>query len=148
MTRYRYTSPSYYVYQADVICEDCGLQIRKELADPSVCKEPVNPEDEGTYDSSEFPKGPYSCNFDESDSPSHCGMGDRCVNAEWCPAHGEGSHKIGLFLENRLTSDGYKYVENACKEALAGSGGCVALDIWARFYGISLEEDDNLPKGE
>lgn len=48
-------------------------------------------QDESTYDSGEYPKGPYGDGGGESDSPQHCGA----------------CHE---FLENSLTSDGAEYV--------------------------------------
>jgi hypothetical protein len=48
-------------------------------------------EDESSYDSDEYPKGPYPNGGGESDSPQHCA-------------------DCREFLENPLTSDGYDYV--------------------------------------
>ncbi len=136
-----------YVYRAALICEDCGRCIRADLL--LTGKGPKDPEDESTFDSMDFPKGPYPDGGGESDSPQHCDMMDGCVNAEWCPAHGEaGGHKQGVFLENPLTRDGIAYVEECCLESLKDGRGCVALEVWAPFYNISLPESDELPKGE
>lgn len=51
----------------------------------------VDDSDESSYDSGEFPKGPYGNGGGESDTPQHCG----------------GCHE---FLENPLTSAGYRYI--------------------------------------
>lgn len=51
----------------------------------------VDASDEGSYDSDDFPKGPYPEGGGEADTPQHC---DSC-------------HE---FLENPLTSDGMAYV--------------------------------------
>ena len=134
----------YFIYQADVICEDCGRWVRANLAMQG--KAPPDPDDESAYDSDDFPKGPYDSHFDESDSPQHCGMHEDCVNAMACPTHGD--HKVGVFLENRLTDEGMRYVEEACKDALRSGKGCVSLEVWAPFYDISLENDDDLQMGE
>jgi hypothetical protein len=54
--------------------------------------------DESSYDSDEWPKGPYGNGGGESDCPQHCGD----------------CHE---FLENPLTPDGYQYVrENYCAQ--------------------------------
>ena len=98
-----------YMYQAALYCEDCGEAIREQLskADPGK----LQPSLEHTYDSDDYPKGPYIDGGGESDWPQHC---DSC----------------GTFLENPLTSDGYEYVA----EALA-RGGEVA-ELWADYYGV------------
>ena len=73
-----------YMYNAALYCEPCGEQIREDLTKQG--KAPSDPEDEYSYDSDDFPKGPESSG--ESDSPSHC---DGCA----------------MFLENSLTPDGW-----------------------------------------
>ena len=50
----------------------------------------IDSSDESSYDSGEFPKGPYDNGGGESDCPQHCGA----------------CHE---FLENPLTSDGLEY---------------------------------------
>ena len=79
-----------YVYQAGLYCERCGEAIRAELTEAG--KSPKNPNDETSYDSDSFPKGPYDAS--ESDTPDYC---ERCR----------------LFLENPLTCDGVRYVREA-----------------------------------
>lgn len=63
-----------YIYQADTYCDDCGKDIRKEL--DQLGKAPNDPDDESSYDSDEYPKGPYSSG--EADYEKHC---DRCGEA-------------------------------------------------------------------
>lgn len=75
-----------YIYQADLWCEDCIEAIKRELAKP----EHVNENDEGTYDSDEWPKGPFADGGGESDTPCHCA----------------GCH---VYLDNPLTSEGVEY---------------------------------------
>lgn len=48
-----------YIYEADIICAECGEIIRKELT----------PSD----DSNDYPQGPYSDGGGEADIPQHCG---------------------------------------------------------------------------
>ncbi len=70
-----------YIYNADIYCEDCGEAIRQQLyQDPSACV-PINRDDEESYDSDDFPKGPYPDGGGEADYPQHCGAGPECVNA-------------------------------------------------------------------
>ena len=124
--------PGAYVYKADLLCEDCGEKIRAELTKAG--KAPANPNNEHSYDSDDFPKGPYPDGGGEDDTPQHCGMDLDCVNAD---EYGS------MFLENPLTEDGYAYVKAACKEAHVNEDGVsVALDIWADFYDIDLDDDE------
>jgi len=101
-----------YVFQASLLCEECAADVRQDVPFPRG----ADPEDEATWDSDEWPKGPYPDGGGESDSPQHC---DCC----------------GLFLCNPLTAEGREYVREAVEEhARTGHGACAAE--WARFYGI------------
>lgn len=110
-----------YMYRAALLCEECGRKVREELT--AAGKAPDDVDDMCSYDSDHFPKGPFADGGGEADCPQHC---DAC----------------GVFLENPLTSNGVEYVEEACKESLKRHGDSVALDVWAPFYEISLEPDD------
>ena len=79
--------------------------------------------DETTYDSDDYPKGPYANGGGEADTPQHC---DECQ----------------LFLENPLTSDGVAYVREAIAEARRRRRGklSVACNIWRKFYAEELRE--------
>ena len=114
-----------YIYEADIFCEDCGEAIRKQR----ICEgfAPENPDDESSYDSDDFPKGPYLDGGGICDSPQHCGNGSDCLNAEIFDELSK-DHKIGAWLENDLTPDGIEYVREAIRE-----GGGVA-EMWANFY--------------
>ena len=104
-----------YIYQADLYCEDCAKAIMAHLstaADPS--------------DSDDYPQGPYR---GEADSPWHCGNHTDCLNAEDLPNFG----RVGMFLENPLTTEGYAYVQ----EAIANSGPSdPAIQLWQDYYHI------------
>lgn len=127
-----------YVYQAALLCEDCGRLQRRTLnqiasdeafgdgyAGPRVSVADdlaealgFDPDDEGSYDSDEYPKGPYPEGGGEADCPQHC---DQC----------------GEFLENALTGEGVEYVREAIDEArAAGRVDSPALTIWAEFYSV------------
>lgn len=126
-----------FMYQAALLCYDCGIKAREALT--AAGEAPEAPDDEGAYDSDDFPKGPYPDGGGKADSPQHCDCGAECINAEELP---DGS-KVGAFLENDLTDEGRTYVEEACKEALdKGRNDAVSLNVWADFYQISLEPDD------
>ncbi len=98
-----------YIYQADTFCVDCTEQIKAALILSG--KQPEDPSDESSYDSDEWPKGPYS--DDESDYPDFCGSHDDCKNAIDI---GEG-FKIGCPLNNLLTQEGVEYLHRMYKDA-------------------------------
>jgi len=101
-----------YVFQADLHCLRCGNKICEDLTREG--KAPADPDDEVTYDSDDYPKGPYSDGGGEADTPQHCGTCDR-------------------FLGNPLTADGVNYLKDAIEEKLeTGYGACV--DEWTEFY--------------
>lgn len=110
-----------YIYCADIYCEDCAKAIMARLLKESG-KKLEDYEDGYTYDSDEFPKGPYE--DEESDTPQHCACGSDCVNAITLS---DGT-KVGDWLENELTQDGVNYVKEAIEK-----GGEVA-DLWAEWY--------------
>ena len=111
-----------YIYAADIYCEQCGEAIRERIIREGFA--PADPNDERSYDSDEFPKGPYCDGGGEADCPQHCGAGPQCVNA----IELNDGHKVGAWLENELTSDGVEYVCEAIRE-----GGEVA-ELWADYY--------------
>jgi len=109
-----------YIYQAALLCEDCGKDVRETLSREG--KAPSDPDDEGSYDSDEFPKGPYPQGGGEADSPQHC---DLC----------------GEFLENPLTTDGLDYIFNSVINCLSsGSGDKAVILQWVNHYGITIED--------
>jgi hypothetical protein len=67
-----------------------------------------------------YPQGPYADGGGEADSPQHC---DHC----------------GLLLENPLTGDGNRYVNEKLTEyARDGSGTLEVLEKWSNRYNVSL----------
>ena len=109
-----------YIFQAALLCAECAQQVMAEIEYPG------NPKDEYTYDSDDYPKGPYSDGGGEADTPQHC---DHC----------------GVFLENPLTGDGYVYVIEALLSYRAGNGGNgEVLDIWFDEYGPDICIEDVL----
>lgn len=119
-----------YIYCADIYCEECAAQIKRDLKSKGL--RPVNYRDESTYDSDEYPKGPYENGGGESDSPEHCGNHARCLNAIVWP-DGE---KSGCFLENPLTQVGYEYVKQEHRD-----GKNEVTQLWADFYEIDTDTD-------
>jgi hypothetical protein len=94
-----------YIYQADLWCNDCAELVQEEvIADGEA---PDDPDDENSFDSDEFPKGPYSDN-DPADSPSHCAAGEDCLNAVVL----DDGRKEGAIVSG-LTDEGRRYVLEA-----------------------------------
>lgn len=113
---------SAYVFQAALLCADCGAATRLELEGANAA--PIDPNDESSYDSDTFPKGPYASGAGEADSPQHC---DAC----------------GEFLENPLTPDGRHYVAERLARFERESGPIPAgslFDVYRDFYSIDSDE--------
>ena len=85
-----------YVFRADLLCEACGEAACATTPHPPE----FNPESESSWDSDDYPKGPYPDGGGEADRPQHCGH-------------------CSVFLDNPLTTDGEEYVRD-----LARLGGC------------------------
>lgn len=114
-----------YIFQAALICETCAREFMARNVKPAH----VDMDDESSYDSDEWPKGPYSNGGGEADTPQHCDM-------------------CGTFLENPLTPDGDAYVRAAAAEFGTPDGdeswqevadkatqaGKPALAEWITFY--------------
>lgn len=110
---------SAYMYRAALHCEDCGNNIKRRL---EACgRAPADPDDECSFDSDDFPKGPYPGGGGEADSPQYC---DTC----------------GRFLENSLTSEGMDYVMDSIIEALSQNKDVAFARAWTEHYGITLED--------
>ena len=105
-----------FIYNGDIYCLRCGNTIRALLPSPS------NPDDEASYDSDDYPKGPYPDGGGEADCPQHCGCGEACLNAIKL----NDGRKVGAFLENPLTTDGECYVIEADDGEIAS--------IWREHY--------------
>jgi hypothetical protein len=101
-----------YIYQAALLCSDCTRKVKEDLEERGMT--PEDPDNEYSYDSDDYPKGPYSEGGGEADCPNHC---DMC-------------HE---FLENPLTSEGDNYVREAVAEFHATGHGLVAGE-WEYYY--------------
>jgi hypothetical protein len=124
-----------YVYQAAIWCGPCIRQLLLDQAlveadfrysdhDPAHALQSAlkvrGYKEESDYDSGELPKGPYADGGGETDTPQHC---DAC----------------GVFLENPLTPDGYRYInEKLTEQARSGSGNAEVLWQRAKRYNAQL----------
>lgn len=79
-----------YAYQAALWCEDCINIVKVKTVKPDY----VDESDESTYDSDDWPKGPFADGGGDADCPQHC---DGC----------------GCFLGNPLTVYGEADVKEA-----------------------------------
>lgn len=110
-----------FIYAADIYCECCGQTIRDTLTRDG--RAPENPDNESSYDSDQFPKGPYVNGGGEADSPQHCAS-------------------CRTFLENPLTDDGRDYV----RAAIADARPCIGAEVdspveqWRAFYASDMAE--------
>ena len=127
-----------YIFQAALVCSECGEKICQELM--AAGKAPEDPDDETLYDSDDFPKGPYPNGGGESDTPQHCDCGDECLNAE---EFFDGS-KFGCFLENPLTNEGLAYVQEKVHEYYCSKNGkhSHVVPVWAEYYDIPNPNDE------
>ncbi len=100
-----------YVYQAALLCADCGEQEALDKFGMTPADANIGEE----YTSDECPQGPYPDGGGEADSPQHC---DTCH----------------VFLQNPLTGDGHGYVLTALGVALRGDGDLEVVNNWIRFY--------------
>lgn len=109
-----------YMYCAAMYCGPCGENLRAQL--DAAGKRPADPNAESTYDSDDYPKGPYSAGGGEADTPQHC---DAC----------------GVHLENPLTPDGVAYVADAIRAFdQEGDGTADVIATWREFYRAAVTE--------
>jgi len=108
---------SAYIYAAAMYCEACGEELCNTLPKPANL-------DERTYDSGDYPKGPYANGGGESDCPEHC------ANCHCC-------------LNNELTEAGVQYVIETLDQAMVRGATTDVERGWAaqlRDYYLSNEQ--------
>jgi hypothetical protein len=124
-----------YVYQAALWCGPCMIRrlVEEKKASPGAfgmgpaqaLQQIVSANgftDENDYDSDDLPKGPNENGGGEADTPQHC---DGC----------------GAFLENPLTGDGVRYVnEKLTEHARDGSGNAEVLKQWGEHYNAGFHQ--------
>lgn len=117
-----------FIYCADIYCDACGQAIRDRLTAEG--NAPVDPDDEYSYDSDEFPK--CAGDDEESDCPQHCGSHGDCLDPTILPD----GRKIGHFFANQLTTDGMEYVAETLREAHGEFND--VRKLWATEYGFPI----------
>jgi len=101
-----------YMFQGSLYCEDCGRDIQDTLRKKG--KAPENEDNEESFDSDDFPKGPFSGGGGEADSIHHCDSNGECLNAIKLPC----GSKIGAWLGNDLTSEGDEWLAGSIRESI------------------------------
>lgn len=102
-----------YVYQADTYCDSCGARLCADITSGGGA--PVDPEDEYSFDSDDFPKWAGEV---ATDSPDHCAGDIDCLEpldlfdyglTTSSPLYGAESTHIGALLSDGLTAAGAAY---------------------------------------
>jgi hypothetical protein len=101
-----------YMFQGALLCEDCGQSVQNKIR--AAGKAPENETDEGSFDSDDFPKGPFGDGGGESDTINHCYNGTSCPNAIELPC----GSKIGAWLGNDLTNDGVDWLVQSIRSSI------------------------------
>lgn len=122
-----------YLYRADLYCDECGGWLRTNTPMPPA----ADLENEYTWDSDRWPKGPYPDGGGEADSPHHCAAGEDCRQAIVLDGR-----KVGVPLENPLTEEGIRYTRNA----IAEGGPCA--ELWRQLYPEAAPVRPNVPDAD
>ena len=111
-----------FIYAAACYCDECGIAIQKDVL-KALNKTPEDFADERTFDSDEYPKGPYS-DEQEADGPEHCASGEDCLNPTII-----GDQVCGYFFGNELTTHG---VENL--QEMHRNSPSEITEFWVNYY--------------
>jgi hypothetical protein len=134
------TCDDVYIYQADLICNDCADDLMEELSMEAAAKNGGEvPDDWPPEDSDEYPQGPHGDGGGESDSPGHCGSGPACNNALTPP----GGVAIGCPFGNPLTEEGARYTMRAIADDIldAHAHARAVGRLWLHLYGSFLKPE-------
>jgi hypothetical protein len=157
------SSVTVYIMSGEIFCEDCGEAIRKEIhaEDPDECHircvdcNYLGPVEELDLDNANWilcPQcGRHSASFDiqdsegfpqiwqgsdeATDSPSHCGVHEGCLNAfqiGW--DIGGVPDMVSGFINFDLTDEGVNYVVEAIEEQAEKDTPSKLIELWAYFY--------------
>ena len=129
-----------YMFQGALYCEDCGQAIQEEIRQDG--KAPEDEDDERSFDSDDFPKGPFGDGGGEADSIHHCDSNERCLNAIELPC----KSKIGAWLGNDLTSEGAQWLSDSIKESMFRDDehGRQVCRLWSLKYSDSISPLNSL----
>lgn len=127
---------SVYLYQASLLCEDCGEEIRADLRKSG--KAPDDEDDDESFDSDDFPKGPFADGGGEADGVQHCDSNAKCRNSITLPC----GSKIGAWLGNDLTDDGARKLAESIRKSIFKSDlhGRQVGRFWRIKYSNTLSD--------
>jgi hypothetical protein len=114
-----------YLYQAALSCTDCARSAMHQIEFDNM-HDGVSSWPKSWEDSDSYPQGPYPSGGGEADCPQLCVA-------------------CSVFLENPLTGDGTRYVnEQLIEHARDGSGDKDVLAKWAKHYNAQLYEPSSV----
>lgn len=102
-----------YIYQADILCDDCGSALAEEL------------ESGGYRDNGDSDEFPQEAAEEPTDSPNHCAQRENCLAAidlgdygfkDSDPLIGAESRRIGALCGEELTSEGVSYLKEILED--------------------------------
>lgn len=70
-----------YIYAADTYCDPCAEQIMADLDANGKRPPDMDPDNECTWDSDDWPKGPFRPCEDHDEGPDHCGSCAEIIDA-------------------------------------------------------------------
>ncbi len=111
-----------YIYCGDVYCEECISQMKLDIPVPEDTD--LEGGNESTWDSDDYPKGPYGDGGGEADSPQYCGQ-------------------CQLFLENPLTTNGVAYVLELLDPYISGDDSDLTSDSCCQYIADRARDDGN-----
>ncbi len=137
-----------YIYCADTYCDECGRAIAQDIVDSG--QGPADIDDERSYDSDEFPKGPYPS--EETDGPDHCAnddcLGDVVDLGDYglepgAELFGAERRVIGELLSDGLTEHGVSYLRELLDDSRKLTPYQVALHrFWRDAFADELGQED------
>ena len=129
-----------YMFQGALLCEDCGRDVQDNLRKKG--KAPEDEDDEESFDSDDFPKGPFGDGGGEADSIHHCDSNGECLNAIKLPC----GSKIGAWLGNDLTSEGDRWLAESIRESIFkdDAHGRQVNRLWRLKYSDPLSSLDDV----
>lgn len=116
-----------YVYQADLWCDACAADIARALRSTGTV--PEDPSDHDSFDSDDYPKGPFP-DDDPSDAPHHCAGGRDCTRRIVLR-----DGKTVSALVSGLTEEGRKYV----LERIQSLPQSALVAFWEEHYNLNNE---------
>lgn len=140
-----------YVYRAALHCESCGEAIKTRL---DATRAPhIDPDNESSYDSDEYPKGPYDNGGGEADYAAHCDSCGVALDNPVIGSDGERTDRQGVLdsydVDSRgiITSPGKfegeaVYVPHFWDVTMDGSCETLGWPYGAETYLVDIDDSD------